>query len=133
MFVSVGMFAQNSSDKLPATAQDFITKNFSSVSVEEVKENSSWQIWEDEKYDVRLSNGIELDFDKNGNVLEIDGNNNETIPETALPSEIVSYLQSNYPDASVVSWDKKDNGQEIELQNDVEIEFDQEGNFQKID
>ncbi|GHA33727.1 hypothetical protein GCM10007103_14100 [Salinimicrobium marinum] len=133
MFMSVGVFAQNTTDKLPATAQEFISQHFSSATIKEVQENSSWQIWEDEKYEVRFANGIEVDFDKNGNVLEIDGHKNVTIPVAALPSEIVSYLQSNYPDAKVVSWDKQDKGQEVELMDGTELEFDQDGSFLKID
>ena len=130
---SVGIFAQAATDKLPSSAQDFIKQHFSSASVEEVKENSSWKIWEDEKYEVRFSNGIELDFDKNGNILEIDTQNDQAIPEAVLPSNIVSYLQSNYPDEQIVGWDKKDDGQGVELMNGIEVEFDENGNFLKID
>ncbi len=133
MFLSVGMFAQNGTDQLPATAQNFISQHFSSISIAEVKENSSREIWENEKYDVKLANGVELDFDKNGNILEIDAHNNEFIPHAALPSEVVSYLKSNYPDAKVVSWDNQDNGQELELKDGTELEFDKNGKFLKID
>src|SRR5690606_38760091 len=115
MFFSVGMFAQATTDKLPKTAQDFISKHFSSLTVEKVEENSNWQIWEDEKYEVKFSNGLEVDFDENGEVLEIDSKNNESIPEAALPKNIVSYLQSNYPGITVVSWEKQKNEQEVEL------------------
>src|SRR5690606_14527499 len=108
LMLSIGMFAQTHTNNLPSTAQDFIKKNFSEVSVEKVNENSNWQIWEDEKYEVKLSNGIELDFDENGNIIEIDSNNNEAIPTSALPSTIASYLQANYPNAQVTGWEKSD-------------------------
>lgn len=133
MIFSMGVFAQATTDKLPKNARDFISTSFSSVKTEEVKENSNWQIWEDEKYEVRLSNGMQLDFDENGDIIEIDSNNNEAIPETALPSTIVSYVKSKHPDAKVVGWEKQGKGQEVELSNDVEVEFDKDGNFLKID
>ena len=133
MLFSVGIFAQATTDKLPSSGQDFINQNFSSASVEEVKENSSWQIWEDEKYEVKLSNGIELDFDKHGNILEIESQNEQAIPEGALPSNVVSYLKSNYPDEQIIGWDKKDKGQEVELKSGVEVEFDENGEFKKED
>ena len=130
---SVGMFAQASSSNLPKTAQDFINQNFSSVSVEKVDENSNWQIWEDDKYEVTLSNGMELDFDENGNLMEIDSQNNQAIPMSALPSNISSYIQANHANAQVVGWEKQDNEQEVELADGTELEFDAQGTFRKMD
>ncbi|NJY62562.1 hypothetical protein HC174_07305 [Salinimicrobium sp. CDJ15-81-2] len=130
---SVGMFAQVNTNNLPGTAQDFINKHFSSISVVDVDENSNWQIWEDEKYEVKLSNGIELDFDENGNIIEIDSKNNEAIPVASIPSKISSYLQANYTNAQVIGWEKQDNEQEVELADGIELEFDAEGNFRKLD
>ena len=130
---SVGMFAQESTGNLPSTAQDFINQHFSSVSVEKVDENSNWQIWEDDKYEVKLSNGIELDFDENGNIIEIDNENKEAIPMAALPSKVSSYLQANHANAQVVAWEKQDKEQEVELADGTEVEFDAEGNFRKLD
>ena len=129
---SIGMFAQTNTGNLPSTAQDFINQHFSSVSVEGVEENSSWKIWADDKYEVRFTNGIELDFDENGNLIEIDSQNNEAIPMTALPSKIVSYIQANYANSKIVGWEKQDKEQEVELADGTELEFDSEGNFRKI-
>ena len=133
MCMSVGVFAQTTTDKLPATAQEFINQHFSSATVKTVQENSSWQLWEDEKYEVQFANGIEMDFDKKGNVLEIDSHSKEAIPMAALPSEIASYLKSNYPDAKIESWDKQDKKQEVELMDGTELEFDKNGSFVRID
>lgn len=133
MCCTVGIFAQAKTDNLPKTAQEFIAQHFSSVTTEEVKENSSWQLWEDEKYEVRLSNGVELDFDENGNIIEIDGENNSSIPESALPSNIVTYLKTNHSDSQIVGWEMKDNEQEVELSDGTEIEFDSQGKFLRID
>ena len=130
---SIGMFAQVDNSNLPGTARDFVNQHFSSVSVEGIEENSNWKIWEDDKYEVRLSNGIELDFDENGNLIEIDSQNKEGIPFSALPSNIASYLNSNYAGMEVIGWEKQDKEQEIELMDGTEIEFDDEGNFRKLD
>ena len=130
---SIGLFAQANTGNLPGTAQDFINQHFSSVTVEGVEENSNWKIWEDEKYEVRLSNGIELDFDENGNIIEIDTQNNEAIPMSALPSKITSYLEANHANAKVTGWEKQDKEQEVELADGTEVEFDIDGNFRKLD
>ena len=130
---SIGLFAQGNNNDLPETARDFINENFSAASVLEVKEYSNWQIWEDEKYEVRLSNGIELDYDESWDLIEIDSKNNEGIPLTALPAEISSYLEANYPNAQVLGWENQDKDQELELSDGTELEFDAQGNFRKID
>lgn len=130
---SVGVFAQTNTNKLPGNAQDFINKHFSSVSIEKTDENSNWQIWEDDKYEVKLSNGMELDFDENGNLMEIDSQNNEAVPMSALPSNISAYLKANHPNAQVIGWEKQDMEQEVELADGTEVEFDAEGNFRKLD
>jgi len=44
VFFSIGMFSQTNTNNLPSTAQDFMKKNFSEVSVDKVEENSNWQI-----------------------------------------------------------------------------------------
>jgi len=130
---SIGMYAQSNTGNLPSTAQDYISQHFSSVSVEKVDENSNWQIWEDDKYEVVLSNGVKLDFDENGNIVEIDSVNGEAIPASVLPAKIATYLSANHANARVVGWEKEDNEQEIELSDGTEVEFDAEGNFRKLD
>ncbi|PKD20357.1 hypothetical protein APR41_13845 [Salegentibacter salinarum] len=130
---TLGIFAQTSTNNLPATAQEYIQQNFSSVDVKEVKENSKWQIWEDEKFEVILSNELELDFDENGNILEIESQNDVVIPIAALPSKIAAYVEENYADAQIIGWEKQKKEQEIELADGTELEFDGEGNFRKID
>jgi len=130
---SLGMFAQADTKNLPATAKDFIQQNFSSNTIQEIEENANWKIWEDEKYEVKLSNGVELDFDENGNIIEMESQNNAIIPLSALPANITSYLQENYPNIQVVGWEKQKKEQEVELADGIELEFDAEGNFRKID
>ncbi|MDX1602824.1 MAG: PepSY-like domain-containing protein [Salinimicrobium sediminis] len=133
MLGSFGLFAQTSAS-LPQNSQDYIKKNFSSATIETTKEESSWEFWDkDEKYEVHLSNGIKLDFNKNGEITEIDSKNNEAIPEAALPKEVVTYVQSNYSGNKIISWEKNDDEQEVELADGTELEFDAQGNFRKVD
>src|SRR5690606_6464911 len=133
LFSSIGIFAQANTDKLPKAAQDYISQHFASISIDKVEENSNWQIWEDDKYEVKLSNGIELDFDENGNIVEIESKNNVSIPEGALPSNVATYLRTNYAGIGIKSWEKDSKGQEVELVDGTELEFDKDGKFQKID
>ena|SRR5690606_35400261 len=133
LFSSIGIFAQANTDKLPKAAQDYISQHFSSISITKVEENGNWKIWEDDKYEVRLSNGIELDFDENGQIVEIESKNNEPVPEGALPQNIANYLKTNYAGIAIKGWEKDGKGQEVELVDGTELEFDKDGKFQKID
>lgn len=134
MFGSLGLFAQNNVDALPQNSRDFINQHFSGATISSVTEDNSWEFWDkDEKYEVRLSNGIKLDFNKNGEVTEVDSNRGEMIPEAALPNNIVSYVKSNYAGAQIISWEKDDDDQEVKLSNGIELEFDAQGNFRKVD
>lgn len=133
MLCSIVIFAQAKTDKLPKTAQDYINEHFASISITKVEENSNWQIWEDDKYEVKLSNGIELDFDENGNIMEIENKKNESLPAGALPSNIASHLNTNYAGISIKSWEKDSKGQEVELADGTDLEYDKDGNFLKID
>lgn len=128
-----GMFSQTTTNNLPQVAQDYINEHFSSITVAGVEENSNWKIWEDEKYEVKLSNGIELDFDENGNIIEIDSQSAGSIPNSALSSNIVTYLDSSYSGVAIIGWEKHDKGQEVELADGTEVEFDANGKFLRID
>ncbi len=86
-------------------------------------------------WDVYLANGFELQFDKEGNWMKVDGNN-QPIPASILallPGGITTYCSTNYPNSPIVEVDKDSRRYHVELQNSIELEFDLNGNFIKID
>ncbi len=129
-FMGAG-FAQEMNE-LPRNASDFIKQHFSTAQVEEVESNDKWyNINKKEMYEVELSDGTEIDFDRDGNVTEIES---ETmIPEAALPQSIVSYVKANYSNANITEWEVSDNEHEIMLSDGTELEFDGNGEFMKED
>lgn len=82
---------------------------------------------------LELSNGIELDFDENGNINEMESKNKEALPETTIPTNVAGYLKTNYAGIAITGWEKDSKGQEVELADGTELEFDKDGNFLKID
>lgn len=126
--------AQADVSKLPQMSQDFLKKNFSSEEVIKVEKNDSWYNWDDdEMYEVRLRNGIKLDFNKTGEITEIDSKEGTIIPPEAFPQAIRTYLEQNNLLNHVVSWEKEDEGHEVELADGRELEFDSTGKFLKED
>ena len=117
---------------LPTTASQFINSNFNGVkilSVVEEKEGLSGK-----EYEVLLDNGIEIKFDKNGNWLDIDAvNDSSVLPDNLIPASILSYVKENYPNSGINSIEKENYGYDIELTNGLDLVFDKEGKFVRID
>lgn len=134
LFSTSLLLAQTDTSVLPQTAQDLIQQNFSGEAIAKVEKNDSWYNWDkDEMYEVRLKNGIKLDFNKEGELTEIDSKEGTTIPLEVLPEPIRTYLESHASDAQIVSWERDDDEQEVKLADGRELEFDANGKFLKED
>lgn len=117
---------------LPQQSRDFIELHFPNVDVTRVEEN----LIPDEDgtiYEVRLANGFELDFDKDGLWTEVDGNG-QKVPDAIIPQPILEYVQANYePGIFIESIHRKVYGFKIELSNHLELRFNAEGGFLGLD
>ena len=81
-------------------------------------------------YDVVLRNGTKLEFDKKGNLTEIDCKQG-IVPSQLIPQPIKNYLKENYRGEAVrkIEWNKKE--YEVELTNGIDLTFNK--HFQLID
>jgi len=114
---------------LPANAQAFLKTHFTAqepISILQDKETFSTD------YKVQFANNIEVEFDGKGNWEEVDGNH-QAIPVTVLPKAIASYLKTNFANTTVTKIDKGTWGYEVDLSNNLELEFNSKGNFLRID
>lgn len=119
-------------DELPQTASDFIGEHFADAPITKAEKNNSWYNFDkNEMYEVELSNGTKLDFNKDGEITEVDGT--EAVPQGIIPENIFNYVEENYQDANILSWEMNDDEQEVKLSDGTELEFDAEGNFIKED
>ncbi|PKP25445.1 MAG: hypothetical protein CVU03_08150 [Bacteroidetes bacterium HGW-Bacteroidetes-2] len=112
--------------KLPVNAQEFILLNFPKERLLKVEENKD--NYED-RFEVKLSNKIELDFNADGEITKMESESG--LPNSVIPKEILSHVLHNYPDKTIKEWQLKPYGQEIELNNEVELKFNAEGRFIK--
>lgn len=115
--------------ELPATAQAFIKTNFPNQATSYIIEDKGLTKTE---YEVRFSGGAEVEFDGSGNWKEIDANKS-MMPATVLPKGIAAYIAQNYKGQEVEKIEKKSRGYKLEFVNDLELEFDTNENFVKID
>jgi hypothetical protein len=131
-----GLFTCISCDKetiidengLPGNAASFISTHFSGIEViQVVKDVDGFK----KTFDVRLKNGTELEFKRDGSIKSIKGTGK--LPDSAIPDKILTYVKTNYADHSIVEWELDDNRQEVKLSNGMELVFDKNGNFLRID
>lgn len=116
----------SSFDKLPKTAQEFVNTYFTDSKATTVKQDI-----EDGDYTVKLQNGIKIKFDQMGNWTEIE--NLKFLPKGIVNSNIYDYIENNYPNENIIEVERDYDGIDIKLSNRLELEFDPNGNFIKID
>lgn len=117
-------------NKLPAAAREFVKTQFPNSQISYLKVDKS--LFSSTSYDVKLSNGVDLEFDNNGEWIEIDCENLRSIPMSVLPDSIRNYMKKEYPKHRVVKVERKHKGYELTLENDLEVDFDKYGNFLKL-
>lgn len=118
-------------EKLPAAGQEFLNEHFAGLEVTGVireKEGLKGR-----EYEARLKNGVTVKFDKDGNWEDVDAPGNTALPTSFILPPIVTYVEAEYPEAGINDIDKERHGFDIELTSGLDLEFDTEGNFVRID
>jgi len=113
---------------LPAEASAFISTHFPGETIAQViKEKEGLSV----DYDVFLSNGIAMEFSKKGQCRSIEGG--VELPDSVIPQGILDYVRQNYQGHQILQWELDRNEQEVEISNGLELKFDANGNFIRID
>ncbi|MEI0748132.1 PepSY-like domain-containing protein [Brachyspira pulli] len=114
-------------ESLPDRAKQFISGAFPDA-----------QIWyvelDDGKYEVELSNGIKIEFLRNGDWKEIEAEY-IGIPFNVFPPNVAKTIQNTYPQTVVISAEKKWGTYEVKLNNMMELYISSYGQLigQKFD
>lgn len=131
--VSCNMAANAGNDKpisvnaLPAKAQSLLNNHFNGQKVMLATIESGVV---SRSYDVVLQNGTKLEFDKKGNLTEINCKQG-IVPALLIPQAIKNYLKDNYAGQSVKKIEMNKNEYEVELTNGLDLTFNK--HFQLID
>ena len=111
--------------ELPSVAKDFIITNFPSASITSVQKDK-------DEYEVKLSDGTSIDFDKKGDWIDVDAPDGKALPTGFYPAAIDSYLAENFDNEGINEISKVKRGYEVEIISGTEMIFDSEGNFIEI-
>lgn len=115
-------------DKIPIEIRNYVSTHFPSCSISKaVEENDE----NDEMYEITLSCGFKLEFNKNKEIIDIDGTTK--IPDSVVPDELLTYVGSNYPNNYIIGWEIQGSNQQVELNNNITLVFSMQGDFVRID
>lgn len=114
--------------ELPENVKNFVTQNFANAKIQTALHEKN--TLEGDEYKVQLADGTKLEFDQEGNWKEVSKEKQAIENLTFLPAALTDYVKNNYPTDGVEKVEKKPQGFEVDLHpNDVELKFDQNGNF----
>lgn len=106
--------------KLPVAAQEFLAAHYPDERVALVR----WKYEEFEiTYQVIFSNGTKAEFRRNGTMKKIKSRSHP-VPEAIVPEAIRGYIAETFPGAFVIEIEHKRRRYEVELNNTVELSFD---------
>ena len=94
---------------LPASVQTFINQNFSANNI-----------------------GTEVEFRANGDWKEVKARNG-AVPAKIVPAKISKYVHKNYPNVLIKEIQKERRKYEVSLSNGLDLDFNLNGKFLKID
>ena len=115
-------------NELPNVAKSFINNHFGDNEVRSVIKEYDDLTYH---YEVYLTDGTKIEFNKNGEWREVE-NRVEGVPTSILPAGIISYVQENYGGYFIVSVER-DRQYDIELNNDLDLDFTLDGDFIRVD
>ena len=118
-------------ESLPAVSKAFVETYFpGDKPVKVTREGSNSRT----EYDVTLASGFSVEFDAEGEWTDVDGPMNIAITNDGfIPQPIRDYVAANYTDAGINEISRDRRGYEVDLTNRIELQFDRNGNFVRVD
>ena len=113
---------------VPTEIKNYVSSHFSSCSISKaIKETDE----NDEMYEITLSCAVKLEFNKQKEIIDIDGTTK--LPDSVIPSNILSYVNSNYATNFIIGWELQSGNQEVQLNNNLVLIFNMAGEFLRVE
>ena len=114
--------------KLPPEATTFLEANFKGIQIQEMYKEAEGTSF---KYEVKLANGAEVEFNNRGRWREIESKTT-TLATTMLQPSVGAYIQKTYPNAKITEIKKGNRFNFVKINDEINLQFDTEGNFYRI-
>ncbi len=115
---------------LPQAAQNVLSTHFK-AKVSVIKIDKTMGHVDD--YEVILTDGTEISFDRNGNWKEIETSASTSVPKAFIPKGVADYVAMNHKGKKIVGIEQDRGGYDVELSDGIDIKFDRQGNFKRYD
>ena len=116
-------------NQLPVAAQQFIKSYFPGRTVAYAKEDRELT---GKTYELRLSDGIEIEFDGKGNWKDVDGDRVH-IPTGFIPKGVLNSLNAAHPGDRIVKIERKWHGYYVELASGLDVLLNKSGKITGYD
>lgn len=135
MLAVVPMMADNDKiitrEDLPEQAQMFLTKHFENADVLYAKAERDMGVVTS-SYDVVLEGNVKVEFNRSGEWTSVDCERGQ-VPDGLLPQGVLDYVTKKFAKAYVVEIERDRMGYEVKLSNDLDLDFDKNGKFLRVD
>ena len=116
-------------DQVPEPAKAIVAAHFDASQIAYVTLDKGLL---DAEYDVKFNDGRSLEFNKAGELLKVDCKQTE-VPSVLIPEVVHAYVKANFPNAFITEWSKDDRRWKAELNSGLDLEFNSNYEFVRID
>ena len=116
-------------DQVPEPAKAIVAAHFDASQIAYVTLDRGLL---DAEYDVKFNDGRSLVFNKAGELTKVDCKQTE-VPAALIPELVRQYVKANFPNAFITEWGKDDRRWKAELNSGLELEFNSNYEFVRID
>ena len=113
---------------IPSEISNYVSTHFpENPIIQAIKDTDGFEL----TYDITLEGGFFIEFNRKKEVIDIEGLTK--LPDSVIPAKLLEYATTNYPDNYIIGWELDDRNQQIKLENGLELEFNMNGDFLRID
>lgn len=114
--------------EIPAEISGYVSTHFPEAKINgATKDIDGWEL----TYDNTLEGGFFLEFNRKKEPIDLEGLTK--LPDSVIPPKLLTYVTTNHPDNYIIGWELDDRNQQIKLDNGLELEFNMNGDFLRID
>ena len=117
-------------EELPEKAQVFLTQHFEGIEILYAKAEREMGVIM--SYDVLLDGEVKVEFNRSGEWTSVDCERNQ-VPNGVLPQGVLDYVTKKFAKSYVVEIERGLLGYDVKLNNDLDLDFDKNGKFLRVD
>ena len=115
--------------KLPQNVQDSVLVNFTQDQIQLITSEKTMP--KHYKYVFNMADGTKLECNNKAQLRKVSNKNG--IKEVFVPEKILTYVHETFPNATITEYKKETMKQEIELNDKMDLVFNKNGAFIRID